>query len=415
MRYAIFPLCLLLAACTSSDPDAELVGRSLVVLNSPPDVLLSGTINNWGFSVESGETTIDFFDRSGVQDDEALAVSGNTLLLTDVRLKSGVEYLLVGTLDASEHFSLYRYHDSSGDGVPDAATQTLLFSSTEPMYVTDITNAADGTTYLLDRRCQDVLVAIDTGTDGWPDQLGTTPYARSADYPRLLDSRSIRITTQNQLLAMVKDGLDLMRLPHAIFNDANADLIADAYALGPLGDKPIHLATHMVVGQDTVTARGEPGKTVEVWELNGTGGTVAILGSGVVAAGGDVTVSLSRPLTSGESIGLKYSTETAVAIRQVIVAKIPQVLELDPTTVPTGQTSTVQITGQDLTTTMVVKLVEADGTSHTLTTTFVSSTSVSVTIPSLTAEGPGTIYAEEPTQDPEVVGAVGQTLLICDP
>ncbi len=405
-----------LPACQRAGSDApRLIARSQVVLLSPPTEFITGSLDGWLFSAQGGATTIEFSYTPGGQEDTDLVVPGVTLLLAQSDSHDGVRYLLVGTLDAAERYSLHRYHDTSGDGAPDAGTQSLLFTSVEPMYVTYLSRTAAGTTYLLDKRCQDILVATDSDGDAWPDQIAAAPFARSADHETLLDAGFIRMLSNGNLLAMINARMERFHSPHDIFRDTDGDLVADVHVVGPEGDKPIYFSAFLSVGQDELTVAAQVGNVVEVWELDSSGATNVLLGSATVASNGRATISLTRTLAAGDEIGIKYASSTEIAITNTVIAKIPQVLDVEPKTALTNQNSTIVLTGQDFTTTMTVTLREMDGTTHTLTVQYIDTTTVNVTVPSLTTEGSVAIYAHEPGQDLEEFGVRGRTIQVCNP
>jgi hypothetical protein len=389
--------------------------RSQAVLDSPPGVVLGGWVNGWVFTVDEDSTTIEFANSSGEHEDTSIVVPGEHLLLVETAFEADTVYLLAGALDAAERLKLYRYHDATSDGAPDASTQVLLLTSTEAMYVTDISRTDDGTTYMLDLRCQDVLVATDTNADDWPDQVVSTPFARSADFPKLLHTNAIRFTSSGKLLAMVDRQMEALHLPHDIYVDTNADLVADSHVVGPEGNRPIGMGGFLRADQDEVELEAESGQVVQVWELDAGGATVSQIGSATAGAGGAVSITLSRSLVAEERIGIKYASESHVQIDQVVISQIPQILRLDPQSVETNQNTTVHLYGRDFTTTMTVQLVDGAGTVHGLAASFIDSSHVTVTTPSIAAEGLVMIYAFEASEDPDMVGARGMTLLVCEP
>jgi len=149
-----------IGACSSAgSPGLSGELRSQALLAEPPPV---NDFSGAGFAVPwvlAGEAaTVEFIVAGGSK--IPLEVQGQQLVMLvypSVDSDGTITHYLVGSIDANDTWSLFRFHDSTGDGVPDSSTQTLLFDTgTEPAYITHMVADRNGADYyLLDRLCQD--------------------------------------------------------------------------------------------------------------------------------------------------------------------------------------------------------------------------------------------------------------------
>ncbi len=123
-------------------------------------------------------------------------------------------------------------HDASGDRVPDSTTIVELFNSgATPLYVTSFAWSPNGDLYLLDSRCQDIYRATDTTGDGWVNALGETPFAKSDDYPQLLDVAVLVSEVDYTVDAITDSDTGSRRtIPYVRFLDSDEDGAANSVA-----------------------------------------------------------------------------------------------------------------------------------------------------------------------------------------
>ena len=201
-------------AQTATDaPADEVLSSQAVVLTAVPNSSSTVTYENWDLAATSDSAVI----RGVRLDPEAstpladlqktLTVPGAHVTLLERWEVSGADYLIVGTVDSSDVFELFRYHDSSGDGFPDASTETSIFgTSPSKAYVTSIAKiVGSDDVFVLDRRCQDILLVKDSNNDGWPNALNTAPFAKSDDHSNLLNARALMSSTQSVVIATGQD------------------------------------------------------------------------------------------------------------------------------------------------------------------------------------------------------------------
>ena len=222
-----------IAACNDDTARTPILrSQSQVLLQTPPETYSAGVFGFglWSWETHEGVARVTFYPSSTQLGDEfSIDVPGVTAMVADTLLKDDTWYFLVGTIDQSEAFSLYRYRDDDGDGTPDASTETLLLSTTGPEYITSITEGEDGALYMLDRRCQDILVARDTNSDAWADSLQATPFALAQDFPDLLRGGYLVADGADQVRVyrMQPPTGQLGQMPYYVLVDSDSDGIAD--------------------------------------------------------------------------------------------------------------------------------------------------------------------------------------------
>ena len=303
----LLPLLLALAACgdNSAPDEGGSTGflRSSLVLTGPPVAAVIGNINDVRYEGVVDETSGALSLEFKYLNPDSVSISGDVFQLGHVHEVAGAEYLLVGTLDASESFTMHRIHDATGDGIPDASTLTNLFDTgTTAMYITSVAVMADGTMYLLDKRCQDVLVATDTDSDGWADTVLSAPLARSADHEELLDSAwiSAGLDDDDEIIVHVHTAsVGSTVSPYApiiSIVDEDGDHVLDTFGAQPPSRKPIVIdGATPYDGLMSLTLHGllhEADEGVEIWLLDAAGEEDVLLGSGSMPEAGTTSITL---------------------------------------------------------------------------------------------------------------------------
>lgn len=363
-------------------------GRSAVVLAHAPDTCSIGQFGPVTYRADSAEG----MDIHFVPDDVSIGVPGIKLQFAQTVRVGGSEYLLVGSIDASDDFHLYRYADTTGDGVPDQSSEVQLFSSLgDPMFVTSVAMAADGSFFCLDRRCQDICVAIDTDSDGWGDTLQASPFARSQDFPAMLDAR--RVSGPASVDGVFVLGLmdvagqdELGELPAWILTDSDSDGAADLLTVVESRRARIGAYDHIPFdGQTAVSVFGfgyPSGATAEVWLLDSGGNDVQLLGSAVLADDQPTSVSLSSALVEGQVVSIRLAGGGAASQTAHVVSDAPQVHRCTPYMTEAGVAAPVTLKGANLTATMLVFYLEGgEGTPIPLAFSLVDSETATVTLP----------------------------------
>jgi len=395
---SIMAVALSTCGCSEGPQAVQLQSRSLVLLPAPPPVCPRCGASAWDFRTKASSNEVIAIGHATPP--MHFTVPGQGVLACKVLSKAGTEYLLVGTIDANEAFSLYRYGLTASDGSPDLASETLLFDTgLEPAYVTSIWLTDDGTCFMLDRRCGDVLVATDTDADGWPDDLRATPFARADDYEHLVHARTI-VGTDDATVAASRTSQFWLPALVRIYRDTNSDFVADeenAYEPGVL--PRVRGALHD--GQSEVVVRAPAGKTVEVWASDVDGDLLALLGSRAFLVEEEGTISVSPSLSEGDYVVVRYSGSPHLPVRSKVIDQRPRLVSAEPWYVELSG-GPVTLTGHGFTQDMDVLLTTANETMHTLAFQYVDETEVTVTIPQLVSEdlGQAMLRVGDPT-DPE--------------
>jgi len=340
----------------------------------------------------------------------------------------GTPYLLVGSIDAQDVFTLYRFHDTDSDGQPDQSSRTVLFDSgASPLYVTDLTPAGLGPDlYLLDARCQDVLRASDTSADGWPDQIETTPFAASADYEalehvRMVDSAGPGVVDAPLQDRYLPDGSrhSLHVLAHGKpwlhLEDGDSDGVADAADVLPLGESSLAVYGRPFDGQKELDVAGEPGDTVEVWSIDADGEPDVMLGRVVLGTGPWTPLTLTPALAEGDDIGIRSQDQPDAWLVRKVWGAYPQILSVSSAVID-DDGATVRITGENLSAgTEAVLYTKAGTATRVLTLSVTDSRHGTVTIPAVRAEESGTakLAVKASSQSPEA-GTSLANIWLCD-
>lgn len=401
---------LLCAGCgdsfTPSPPGDATVRTSALVLTSPPSVKARGKWKRSWFRWDSAASSFLFAPNTTV---DLSAVGIETMLLATQLEVDEVNYLVYGYLDGDDEFRFARIHDSDDDGYPDASTATVFLDTEEEVYLTffprlDFTPSTDHEYVpFLDMRCQDIRLARDSDDDGWVDEWVATPFAMSDTHPGLLEVRTLTRENQTGDLVILASEYDLykraartlgMGAPHMVLADTNSDEVADQVASLTQGasDRP---TVAPPIPRDGMTAlfvwaeSGAGGRTVEVWEVDSAGADVALLGSVVVVA--DKTpyeVTWSTALDEGDLISVRFTTHVARALVLTTGDDSPTLYASHPTRVDANDVSaTLTLHGEAFPSTGAgVKLhIVRTGEMLDATTTFVSSTELTVALPAFSA------------------------------
>jgi len=367
------------------------IQQSHAVLTSPPDIVTSSGIvadGDFMFSTD-GSACVRVSAGDLTSTSQEVNVTASKVLWTGKWDVGGITYLIVSVVDASDGAFLYRYHDSTGDGLPDDSTETLLFSSgTVKMYITDLLwNGDEGSVHFLDRRCQDIQVAEDTDADGWPDAIRSTAFALSSGHPELLNVRSIHPAMGGVMGSTyapgASGGLEDRGAKFTMY-DVDENLVAEIFSADPGGMlAPVTWGTPYAgqVSVDLDGGLGADGLTAEIWELDANDEDVASLGSVVLGTDGKGTITLSRALIEDEVISVRFDGREGDQHLPTVISDRPQLVDLvydDP--IPLGANSTVTTEGLNLTLGMTVRVrdVAKDVVTDLPVATLVSSTEATV-------------------------------------
>lgn len=424
-RIMAFALAFLGAACTNNDTVSSRSVQSQVLLTEPPEVCDAGIFGDWFWYI-GAQDNVELLPRHTGESLVLDVPSQETLsAMTWVDTVTEDKYLFIGTIDASEKFSVFRLNDADGDGCPDESTATLLFDSgTRVVYGTHLARATDSTDlYVLDARCQDILVATDSDSDGWPDTLHQTPYAMADTYAELATVRMLIAKDAGKVDAP-EFQFAAQKASHLVrafrgrflgFADTDDDNVANTMDTYHLADPTPGIYGRPYDTQATVKLKGKEGEVAEVWIRNLDHENVTLLGS--VTLGPDwTTLNLSAALEEGQFIGVNYSDTPEESLVSHVWKTWPHIVGTDEYSVDVVGDS-LTISGQNFTATSVVVLTTNGGeTERTLTVTLVDSETLTVTIPALEASdlGGASITVTEPGQDAEEDGASSRLIHVLD-
>jgi hypothetical protein len=384
------------------------IRRSALILESPHLVCDAGEIGPywWYIGAEDAQGASlghAYFVHQSQSATGSLTVAGETCALCGFTwvTSTGGPYFLLGTLDANEQFSLFRFHDSSGDGIPDLSTQVLLLDSgTSPSYVTYLSRPGTSSRlFLLDARCQDILLATDTNQDGWPDTVSGTPFAMADSYPILATAQLIRAVSDVEVMVPSGGIWHWTREANTVHRNAArpfyryVDEDSDGIADDEVFVSSVHVSRPHMIGspygnQVILVVQGASGRTAQVWRLADDLEPIEELGSAVLLAN-PVDIALSEPLTTGELVGVRYSDDEDSLSIDVVRETGPQVLSIDgvPLTTDGG---TITLHGENLTSSMTVVLTTTES-AYTLSYQVVNSKEATATVPELDAEDAGLV------------------------
>ena len=425
-------LCVLLllglgvAGCdATSAPRGVITTRSQVVLTEPPVVFdTSGPSSSPAWRFTGQDTVVSFVaansEATGSID---LQDQARTMVVLPWYDNGVITHFLVGCIDASERWSLFRFHDATGDTIPDASTRVLLLDTgSSSAYVTYLARApGSGTVYLLDRRCQDVLVATDTDSDGFPDHLDATPFAESAAHPALLRAHMllavdawtidaperIRLSPDDRG-AFARFQGDVLRL-----GDVNHDGRADTSSMWNLDPSP-SMYGQPYEGQVGVKVAGGQGAIAELWAVSELDNSpIALLGQVALGSGPWTALALGTPLTADAVVRLNYSDRREDGRILRVGKDTPQLCGVSTHTLRrTGDT--VEVQGVNLHGNVVARLrtgAQFDDV-HVLAVIVHDSESATLTIPELPASAVGTALLE--LEDPSNPGVGAGTVSVCE-
>jgi hypothetical protein len=419
----------MVAACAKS-PDgqsASIRSASQVVLTEPPDSSdYSGPTATpvWALTNDG----VEFQAVDGPKITLMLQNQAQAMAVLPWHIDGPITHYLIGFIDAAEKWSLFRFHDADGDTVPDESTKTLLFDSgTAPAYITYIARAPDSDTiYLLDRRCQDVWVAKDSDSDGFPEDLQSTPFAQSATYPALLDGRMLVVpeggtvdVPSNAFLVGYDDHpayfdfmFDIYRL-----EDTDANGVADTLSTWRHASSAPTLYGRPYDGQTVLKIAGTEGSLVEFWKVAELDDSpITLLGSVTLGAGDWTTMTLASGLSEDDSVRLNYSGTPDDGIVMRVWKDLPQMVNISGRVLDIAGGS-IDLNGVNLHSNVVVRLRTGFDLSsvHMLSIVVHDSESATVTVPTLPSTAVGTAMLEmyDPAH-PVLDGLTGTSVSVCE-
>ena len=307
------------------------------------------------------------------------------------------------------------------------AARSSADSGTTPAYVTYIARVpGSDTIYLLDRRCQDIWVAKDTDSDGFPEDLQSTPFAQSATYPDLLEGRMLVVAEEGTVDVPSKEfsvGYD----DHPAYFDFKSDIYklkdTDANGVADTSSTWQHVSGAPTLygrpfdGQTVLKIAGTEGAVVELWgvaELDDS--PITQLGSVALGAGDWTPLTLPNGLSEDDSVRLNYAAAPGDGIVMRVWKDLPQIVGLSDRVVDVAGES-IDLNGVNLHSNVVVRLRTGDDLSvvHLLTVVVHDSESATVTIPALPAAAVGTAMFEmyDPAH-PVLDGLTGTPVSVCE-
>lgn len=401
-------LALTLAACSQGTRSVPRI-HSAATLSSPPSVVSVNEYDGLSYCVQSSTAVVAFFSDG----DPTLTVPGSGNLSSMIVERGSTKYLVVASFDSNDRARLYRYHDADEDGIPDESTELeLLDLGPTPAYITSVSLLSDGTTYLLDARCQDILVATDTDNDTWPDTVSSTPFAMSSAFGDLLEVRAIRAMSVGDVRGAISYSSQselLTRGQSALvsrFQDTNADGVADSGGFELPQFATLRVFGVPAAGHQQIWVKATAGHTVTAFALDAQYVPTTQLGSVVVQNQEWTSMSLSRALVHDEWIVVSLATEPGSGVRSRVWTARAQIVETEPTVVDIGG-GTIEVRGLNLDENMEVTLVTADDVVRELSFEIEDERTATVTIPALpaAAEGPAYLIITDP-DEPEAPTAV---------
>jgi hypothetical protein len=381
------------------------VTRSAVVLAEPPDVSPRGTWGPLGYCWNAESKSFEFVPSYSL-DLSALGVT--TMLAASPVSVGGVQYLVFGYLDSSAEFQFARVHDGDADGYPDAATATVFLDTNEEVYLTYIpqTDLTPDTDHeyvpFLDVRCQDIRLGRDSNADGWIDQWIGSPFARSDDYPALLGVRTIaRLNQTGNLVIAAAEG-NLYRhairvlgsSEHMVLSDTDGDNEADQLDSPTLQSaRPSFAPVILRDGMSSIYVWAEDGagnRTAEVWKVDANGDDIALLGSVVVVNDKlPYEVTLATALDEDDRVSIRFTSHVEEAVVMPVLEASATLHEALPKQVDADRpATTLTLHGREIPSTCVTisLYIVLTGESFSLTPAVVSSTQLSVTLPTFTLD-----------------------------
>ncbi len=269
-------------------------------------------------------------------------------------------------------------------------------------------------TYLLDSRMYRVRILTDTTGNGLPDSLQATPFLDTTQTHFLGHTVDIQEGPEGGIKLIdetARDGYSQPGEAELCVRDVDSNGVADEYHEITVGLWPSDVAPFIsgkLDSDDTkVRVNGAPGALIEVWRLDSGQNPDTKLASGQIPAGA-TSLDLTLPATESEGteVAVQIAGETTIGPITTVGPPRPRVTDISPIEI-TAATTTVTVSGDGLTSALQVRLVDPNpsiGLDPLLaTTTFVSSTEITVTIPSNLSTEPG-IWVLEVLEGDDVVG-----------
>jgi hypothetical protein len=307
--------------------------------------------------------------------------------------------------------------------VPDISTKQLLFSTSPyPMFITKIAQVgASGTAYMLDRRCQEIWRVTDQDGDGFPEQIDSTPYASSANITELSEVAGLFATSSGDVY--IFDNGDYRFVGDTptdpdLYSQTSVSKLVDTDSDGSADDTETHttaintpvLPIEPFAGLTSLQVSGPSGKTAQIYELSAGDVPGQLLGAATIPTGGITSVALSRALSQGERIKIRFTGADYAATHRWVRPAWPQVSDATPSIVGL-QGGPVSVIGANLLPGTVFRLVRMNDPTQTVTlsATVASSTQATVAIPPLAASWKGHHFLS--VHDPLDSNSIGESVI----